>query len=60
MDIILYAMPDNNTAQNLEEVLQKTSPIVVIRRFYTLQHFAQYIIEHRTDQHIVIIVIEEA
>jgi hypothetical protein len=60
VDIILYAMTESITAQNLEEMLKKITPIVLIRRFYTLQQFMPYIIEHRTDQHIVILVIERS
>ncbi|GEM_PF-2671863 len=58
MELILYALPDSTTAQLLEETLREISPRPVLNRFYTLQRFIQYIIEHRTDRHIVIATIE--
>ena len=58
MDIILYAMPDSVTAQALEKLLVKKSPEHIVNRFSTLQRFIDYIIEHRVERHIIIIIVE--
>jgi superfamily II DNA/RNA helicase len=51
-------MPDNTPGLVLEKLLGKISPELVLTRFSTLQRFIEYMIEHRVEKHIIIIIVE--